>query len=251
MIWIGTSGWIYAHWKERFYPHKLPAREHLSFYAQHFATVEFNRSFYRLPTHEQFAALYQQTREHPGFRFAVKGSRYLTHMKKLHDPEEPLQRLITAAQGLNGQLGPFLYQLPPHWHVDLARLSHFVTLLPHTYQAAIEFRDPSWLDADHFSQVARILEDAGCALALAVGGTLPTPLDLPAVGSFGYVRFHNGSQGVGLTEDELSFWANRLTKEAQQGREIYVYFNNDADAHAIHNALQLRRMVGSLAAQPT
>ncbi|GER86450.1 hypothetical protein KDW_06120 [Dictyobacter vulcani] len=251
MIWIGTSGWIYPHWMERFYPEKLPAREQLAYYAQHFATVEINRSFYRLSTREQFEHLYQQTQEQPGFRFAVKGSRYLTHMKKLHDPEEPLQRLVTAAEGLNGRLGPFLYQLPPHWHVDIPRLANFVALLPRKYQAAIEFRDPSWLQADQFPQIARILEDANCALALAVGGSFSTPLDLPAVGPFSYIRVHNGAYGVGLTEDELSFWAQRLMKDVGDGREAYIYFNNDADAHAIYNASRLQRMVGSLAAQPT
>ncbi|WP_218031724.1 DUF72 domain-containing protein [Dictyobacter kobayashii] len=251
MIWIGTSGWVYPHWMERFYPKKLPEREQLAYYARHFPTVEINRSFYRLPTREQFAALYQQTQDHPGFRFAVKGSRYLTHMKKLHEPAEGISRLVTAAEGLGERLGPFLYQLPPHWHVDLARLEAFVQQLPSTHPAAFEFRDPSWLQPEHFPRLAEILQSAGYVLVLAVGGSLPTPLDLPAVGPFTYVRFHQGAHGIGLTEEELAFWSQKLTAEANNGREIYTYFNNDTDAQAIYNALRLQELVGSLAVPPS
>ncbi|GHO84028.1 DUF72 domain-containing protein [Dictyobacter formicarum] len=251
MIWIGTSGWVYPHWMERFYPKKLPEREQLAYYARYFPTVEFNRSFYQLPTREQFANLYQQTREHPGFRFAVKGSRYLTHMKKLHDPAEGISRLVTAAEGLQERLGPFLYQLPPHWHVNLERLANFVQQLPRTHQAAFEFRDPTWLQPEHFPRLAQILQDAGFALVLSVGGPLPTPLDLPAIGPFTYVRFHHGAHGIGLTEEELTFWAQRLKDEANKERDVYAYFNNDIDAYAIHNALRLRELVGSQAVPPS
>ncbi|GLV56757.1 hypothetical protein KDH_35960 [Dictyobacter sp. S3.2.2.5] len=250
MIWIGTSGWVYPHWMERFYPKKLPERAQLAYYAQRFPTVEFNRSFYRLPTREQFAALYQQTEDHPDFVFAVKGSRYLTHMKKLNDPEEGIQRLVTAAEGLQERLGPFLYQLPPRWHVNLERLADFVRQLPSHHRAAFEFRDPSWLQPEHFPRLAQILQDAGFVLVQSVGGALPTPLDLPAVGPFTYVRFHHGAHGIGLSEEELTFWAQRLKDASKQGRDVYAYFNNDPDACAIYNAQRLRELVGSQAVQP-
>lgn len=250
MIWIGTSGWVYPHWMGSFYPQKLLARDQLAYYAQRFPTVEFNRSFYRLPTREQFASLYRQTEDHPDFLFAVKGSRYLTHMKKLNDPEEGIKRLVTAAEGLKERLGPFLYQLPPHWHVNLERLAGFVQQLPSNHRAAFEFRDPSWLQPEYFSRLAQVLQDAGFALVLSVGGPLPTPLDLPAIGPFTYVRFHHGAHGIGLTEEELTFWAQRLKGEAKKKRDVYAYFNNDLDACAIYNALRLRALVGSQAVQP-
>lgn len=252
MIWIGTSGWIYPHWIERFYPTHLPMREHLAYYAQHFPTVEINRSFYRLPTYEQFHAWSEQTRSHPRFRFAVKGSRYLTHMKKLLNAEEGLNRLLTAAEGLGEQLGPFLFQLPPHWHANPERLEQFLSQLPHKLQVAIEVRDVSWFAPDMATRIAQLFTPTSNAtLAIAIGGTLPTPLDLPPLGSFGYVRFHAGANGIGLSDDELSIWAKRLAHDAEQGREIYAYFNNDPEACAIHNALRLREMLGSLAASPS
>lgn len=250
MIWIGTSGWVYPHWAGRFYPAHLPAREQLSYYAQHFSTVEINRSFYRLPTYEQFRAWGEQTRSHPGFRFAVKASRYLTHLKKLLNAEEGITRLMDAAAGLGDQPGPFLYQLPPRWHANVARLEEFLRALPPTRLAAFEFRDPTWFEPACIQALARIFEKISYAtLAIGVGGSSPTPLDLPIPRSFGYIRFHHGAAGPNFSEAELAFWAERLTREAEKGCEVYVYFNNDAEAYAIRNALRLRELLGPHAIQ--
>jgi len=246
VIWIGTSGWVYPHWVGRFYPPDLPEKNWLSYYAQHFPTVEINRSFYRLPTYDQFHSWAEQTASHPGFLFAVKASRYLTHMKKLKDAEEGINRLYSAAKGLGKQPGPFLYQLPPHWHANTQRLAEFISQLPREYFAAFEFRDSTWFEPETLSITRKILEDAGCVLAVAVGGSLPTPLTIPSTGPFSYIRFHNGAHGVGLTGDELAFWAKRIGAEARDGREIYVYFNNDPDGHAVKDALRLRELVGPL-----
>src|SRR5947209_2629515 len=142
MMWIGTSGWVYPHWAGHFYPPELPMRDWLPYYAQHFSTVEINRSFYRLPTHKQFHVWAEQTAAHPDFLFAVKASRYITHIKKLLNPEEAINRLMQSAEGLGKHRGPFLYQLPPHWHADPARLEQFISRLPRDQQAAFEFRDP-------------------------------------------------------------------------------------------------------------
>lgn len=260
MIWIGTSGWEYPHWKGRFYPKGLPVREHLPYYARHFPTVEFNRSFYRLPTREQFESLREQTCSHPNFWFAVKASRYLTHMKKLLDPAEPMKRLVNAAEGLGDKLGPFLYQLPPRWHANPARLEEFIHYLPANHPAAFEFRDPSWFEPDTFRELTRILSNGenrtngpkgSSTLAVAVGGALPTPLNLPTIGPFDYIRFHSGAGGIGLSEDELAFWAQRLASAAEKGREVYAYFNNDPEGYAILNALRLRELLGPLAVAPT
>ncbi|MDQ6692994.1 MAG: DUF72 domain-containing protein, partial [Chloroflexota bacterium] len=130
MIWIGTSGWVYNHWVGCFYPTDLHQRDWLAYYAERFPTVEINRSFYRLPSHRNFEDWAWKVGHHEGFLFAVKASRYLTHLKKLHAPEEPLDRLFSAADGLGLRLGPVLFQLPPGFAVDPARLAYFVSQLP-------------------------------------------------------------------------------------------------------------------------
>lgn len=192
----------------------------------------------------------QHVADHPYFLFAIKASRYLTHMKKLLDAEKSVARLLEATQPLGRHLGPFLYQLPPHWRANPPRLATFVSHLPKNQQAAFEFRDPSWFQPEYFPALHRILTEANCALVLSVGGPLPTPLDLPAIGSFSYIRVHNGEQHVGLSEAELTCWAERLTADENKGREIYVYFNNDPDGWAVHNALFLRDLLGPAAVQP-
>jgi uncharacterized protein YecE (DUF72 family) len=239
MIWIGTSGWVYPHWIGRFYPRELREPAWLAYYASRFATVEINRSFYRLPDREQFTAWAAEAEAaRPGFIFAVKASRYLTHMRKLNAPEEGLSRLLTAAEGLGASLGPLLYQLPPHWRVNPERLARFVALLPER-RSAFEFRDPSW----YTPEVQRILARRGCALVVAVGGALPTPSDLAHTGPFGYFRFHNGQYGIGLSEDELRVWADRIAAAGADGRDVYAYFNNDPGGCAIHDALRLRELL--------
>jgi uncharacterized protein YecE (DUF72 family) len=246
MIWIGTSGWVYPHWVGRFYPLDLPQSAWLPYYAERFPTVEINRSFYRLPDRAQFQAWAAQVSGEPVFLFAVKGSRYVTHLKKLRDAGEGVGRLVHAAEGLGPRLGPFLYQLPPHWRVDPDRLARFVGLLPHPYRAACEFRDPSWFRPD----VLRILAEAGCALVEAIGGACATPLDLPATGPFRYVRFHDGTHGTGFGDDELNVWAGRIAGVAASGADVYAYFNNDPDGHAIVDAQRLRALFEQHGAAP-
>lgn len=236
MIWIGTSGWVYRHWIARFYPPDLPQRAWLGYYARSFETVEINRSFYRLPTRDQFAAWAAQVSDRPDFFFAVKASRYLTHMKKLKDGEQGIARLREASSGLGARLGPVLYQLPPRWHADPARLGGFLTHLPAGERSAVEFRDPTWFRPD----VLRLLADAGCALVVAIGGGCPTPLDLPPVGPFRYVRVHGGAQGIGLSDGEVAFWAERLAAGPAAEQDAYVYFNNDPGGHAIFDARRFR-----------
>ncbi|WP_376797635.1 DUF72 domain-containing protein [Thermogemmatispora sp.] len=244
-IWIGTSGWIYRHWVGRFYPSDLPPQEYLPYYARHFATVEINRSFYRLPSRAQFQLWAEQVAFHPRFRFAVKASRYLTHMKKLRDVAEPQARLLEAVRGLGQRLGPLLYQLPPHWRSDLERLATFLHGLPPGLEVAFEFRDPSWLQGAEGERLGALLAEHGCALVMAVGGTLSTPVELPATAAFRYLRFHAGQQGPCFSEAELSFWAEWLLREAAAGRQCYVYFNNDSQGYALRNAVRLRELVAS------
>ncbi len=243
VIWIGTSGWVYPHWVGRFYPPDLPVHLYLAYYARHFPTVEINRSFYRLPSREQFQAWAGQVEPYPTFCFAVKASRYITHLKKLRQTEEGGSRLIQAAEGLGTHLGPILYQLPPHWHADLARMEAFLASLPPKHQSVFEFRDPTWFEPATLNALERLLSLASGSLAVGVGGPFPTPLDVPAIGPIRYLRFHQGAEGSGFAEAELQFWAERLVNDAMAGRECYVYFNNDAEGYALHDAFRLRALL--------
>ena len=230
---IGTSGWVYKHWMDIFYPLSLPSDRQLSFYAQHFSTVEINFSFYRLPERSVFENWYKQTPSN--FLFAVKGSRYLTHIKKLKDPIEPLSRLMERASGLQEKLGAILFQFPHTWHLNLERLQPFLELLQ-TYpqqRFTVEFRHSSWL----IPQVYKLLENAGVALCLPVSPTFP--LDLCLTIHWTYIRMHSGQWGVGYSDEELFRWARHIRSFLTQGINVYVYFNNDPDGHAIHDAQKL------------
>lgn len=237
MLLIGTSGWVYKHWMDLFYPPRLSGDQQLPFYAQHFSSVEVNFSFYRLPERSVFETWRMQTP--PGFLFAVKGSRYLTHMKKLKDPEEPLSRLMERASGLQEKLGPILFQFPHTWPVNCDRLQFFLELLASYPQQrfTFEFRHPSWL----VPQVYELLERAGAALCLPVSPTVP--LDMYLSAPWTYIRMHSGQWGVGYSDEELSAWAERIRSFLAQGIEVYVYFNNDPDGHAIHDANRLNALL--------
>ncbi|MBW4450136.1 MAG: DUF72 domain-containing protein [Spirirestis rafaelensis WJT71-NPBG6] len=230
---IGTSGWVYKHWMDIFYPPHLPSDQQLSFYAQHFSTVEINFSFYRLPERSVFENWREQTPSK--FLFAVKGSRYLTHMKKLKDPIEPLSRLMERASGLEEKLGPILFQFPHTWHINIERLQPFLELLQ-TYpqqQFTLEFRHQSWL----IPEVYKLLERAGVALCLPVSPTVP--LDVCLTTPWTYIRMHSGQWNVGYSDEELATWAERIRSFIAQGFDVYVYFNNDPDGHAIRDAQKL------------
>jgi len=185
-IRIGCSGWQYKHWRASFYPTSLPQSRWLEYYARQFDTVEINNTFYRLPETPTFAAW--RRRVPRGFVSAVKASRYLTHMKKLKDPKEPLSRFFMRAKGLKRALGPVLYQLPPHWKIDLERLDAFLKALPRTRRHAIEFRDPSWYSDEVFTRLERH-KVALCLHDMAGSATGKLP-----VGPFVYVRFHGAQK---------------------------------------------------------
>lgn len=234
---IGTSGWVYKHWLDIFYPRRLSSSEQLQFYAQHFDTVEVNNSFYRLPSRAVFEAWAEAAP--PGFLYAVKGSRYLSHLKKLKDPEEPLALLMERAGGLGDKLGPILFQLPPGWYANLERLGIFVAALGAfpCQRYTLEFRDRTWLQP----AVYDLLEHAGIALCLPVGWGVP--LDVRLTAPWTYIRMHSGSESVGYGEEELRLWAGRVADFRKQGADVYVYFNNDPDGHALRDAERLRAML--------
>lgn len=249
-IWIGTSGWVYPHWRGRFYPPRLPVHEQLSYYARSFPTVEINRSFYRLPTADQFHGWAVQVAAHPGFRFAVKASRSITHLKKLKNAQESVARLLDAARGLGDHLAVILYQLPPRWHADPARLEDFLSQLPQDIPVAFELRDPSWFEPPMLARLEQLLTTANATLAIGIGGPAPTPADIPWIGSFRYLRFHAGKASLGFSDAELAFWAERLAQDVGAAGASYVYFNNDPDGQAIIDAQRLRSLLGPLAVEP-
>jgi uncharacterized protein YecE (DUF72 family) len=233
---IGTSGWIYDHWRGVFYPEGLPTSEWLKFYTRRFDTVEVNYSFYRLPERAVFEKWRVETPD--GFTFAVKASRYLTHMRKLKDPQEPLDRLISHAGGLNGKLGPILYQLPPGWKANVPRLREFVSLLPKDLRHAMEFRDPSWLT----DEVFQVLEEYGIAYCIMSAPDLLRVMRVTA--PFAYIRMHNGgydSEGC-YGDAELQWWAEQIRSMLEKA-DVYVYFNNDYKGFAVKNALDLKDVV--------
>ena len=157
---IGTSGWIYQHWRRTFYPADLPVKRWFAFYSESFDTVEINNTFYRLPPPEVFRVWARQAP--PGFLYAIKASRFLTHLKKLKDPAEPIARLLERARLLGAHLGPLLYQLPPNWHRDVGRLRDFIACLPRYLDHVFEFRDPSW----YTDEVCRLLDDSGVGFCI-------------------------------------------------------------------------------------
>jgi len=236
-IRIGCSGWQYRHWRGRFYPKELPVDGWLEHYARTFDTVELNNSFYRLPEADAFASW--SRRVPAGFLFAVKASRYLTHLKRLREPLEPLDRLWSRAARLGDHLGPMLYQLPPRWHRDLGRLREFVAEAPRHRLQAVEFRDPSWYDGEVYD----VLADGGIALCLhdmPGSATRPNP-----IGPFVYVRFHGaaGKYRGGYPGQTLRAWADRLNRWVGDGLNCYVYFNNDVGGHAPRDAQTLRGLI--------
>src|SRR5437764_11172520 len=160
MITIGTSGWVYPHWKGLFYPRDLPSKEWFAYYAARFPTVEINNSFYRLPFEQTFRNWRAQAP--PGFCYAVKASRYITHLKRLKDPKEPVHLFWSRAKLLGGRLGPVLFQLPPRFPADPARLEALLRALPIDMRAAFEFRDPSW----GTGEVLGLLDKNGAAFVL-------------------------------------------------------------------------------------
>lgn len=235
-IHIGTSGWHYKHWVGPFYPEKLPASRMLDFYSQHFDTVELNNTFYRLPPPSGVATCRDSTR--PDFCFAAKGSRFLTHMKKLKDPEPGIARFFERIEPLGAKLGPVVFQLPPWWEVNLERLDEFLAALPAGHLYAFELRNPTW----QTPEVYRILERYNAALCIfEIAGMRSEPR---LTADFTYVRLHGpgGAYQGSYGEEQLASWAERLRAWNRDLRAAYLYFDNDQAAYAVENARTLLHM---------
>jgi len=233
-IRIGTSGWMYPHWREVLYPRGVPQRTWLEHFAVEFDTVELNVTYYRLPAASTFAGWRRRTP--PGFLFAVKASRLITHLKRLANVSAELDLFLSRARLLEDRLGVILLQTAPQWPCDRPRLRDFLSALPADLHFAFEFRHLSWFD----DGVYALLHEHGMALVRVSSPAYP---ESPATAPFCYLRLHGGEDSADYSAEALSHWGQRVLTWRQEGRDVYVYFNNDAHGYAIHNARTLREIV--------
>ncbi|MEA3442790.1 MAG: DUF72 domain-containing protein [Chloroflexota bacterium] len=235
---VGCSGWYYDHWRGLFYPEQLPKSKWLRFYARQFSTVELNNSFYHLPTEKAFTNWRESSPDK--FVFAVKVSRFITHIKRLRNLDLAMENFLVRANFLESKLGPLLYQLPPNMKRNDEVLNNFLFSLPEEYQHVFEFRDESWI----CDSVFRILEcyNAGFCIFDMPGFSCP----LVATSDFAYIRFHGSVNLYSscYSDEELSQWAQKITQLGQNLKSIYIYFNNDAEAFAVKNAFVLMKYLG-------
>jgi len=236
-LYIGTSGWNYNHWRGVFYPEELPQSKWLEYYTSHFDTVEVNNSFYRLPEKKTFEGWRRQTPA--DFAFCIKASRYLTHIKRLAEPEEPLERLLEHAGGLEEKLNVVLYQFPPNWKLHLDRLEHFLSILPPHPRSAFEFRDDRWQCEEVWALLSKY------KVAYCVMSSPGLPLHLRTTCGYSYIRMHSGGEDTegDYTTEHLREWAEQIRAMLQHG-DVYVYFNNDNKGFAVKNALELGNLLG-------
>ncbi|MFC9233811.1 DUF72 domain-containing protein [Streptomyces decoyicus] len=235
-VLVGTSGWQYKDWRGVLYPPDQPQRLWLEEYARQFATVESNAAFYRLPEEKTFADWRDRTPD--GFVMAVKASRYLTHIKRLRDPQEPVGRLMSRAVRLGPRLGPVLLQLPPTLHADAGLLDACLGCFPADARVAVEPRHTSWWT----TEIRAVLERRGAALCWADRRSRPvTPLWRTA--DWGYLRLHGGRAQTGprYGKQALASWARRIADTWPDRADVYTYFNNDVGGAAVLDAVQFAR----------
>jgi uncharacterized protein YecE (DUF72 family) len=239
---IGTSGWSYPHWRGTFYPAKLPARLHFEYYVERFDTVEINASFYNLLRETTVQSWVGRTPD--DFHFVLKGSRFVTHMKRLTEPEESTARFLESIEGFGDKLGPLLWQLPPRFGRDVERLDKFLASLPKHYRNTVEFRDPSW----HDEEVYEVLCKHNAAFCIYELDGFLSPLEVTA--DFVYIRLHGPSKrkyegeygAAGLQE-----WVEHIREWNAGGLPVYCYFDNDQHGYAAFDALLLKEMLAGKA----
>ena len=239
---IGCSGYHYKHWVGRYYPAGMKPGDMLAHYLRDFDTVELNNTFYQLPKEETFDAWRRNTPR--DFLFAVKGSRFITHMIKLKDPERGLVNFMPRAERLGDKLGPILWQLPPGWKLNLERLETFLSLLPKQHRYTFELRNETWMKDEVYQLLAKY-NAAFCIYELA---GYHSPIELTA--DWTYIRLHGPTafkyQGS-YSDRQLEEWAERIRGWKRKLKAVYVYFDNDDRAYAVDNALTLKRLVGQRA----
>lgn len=238
LIRIGTSGWSYKEWAGGFY-RGLKSSEQFHYYTTRFSTVEINATFYRLPALKTVHGWREQAP--PGFVFAVKGSRFITHIKRLDDLGRSVSTFVRRVQPLGEKLGPLLWQLPPSFRPDFPRLEEFLRRLPKAFSHAIEFRHPDWMREETFN----LLRKHNAAFVSV--SSLQMPQNFSVTADFIYLRFHGleGRARHDYTPVELEPWAEHLRAQATAGKGAFAYFNNDVNVRAPHNAQLLRQLCGA------
>ncbi len=235
---IGCSGFNYDDWKENFYPSGLPQRKWLNYYSSIFSTVELNVTFYRLPLPKTFDAWYAQTP--PDFVFSLKGSRFITHVKRLLEPKDPLELFFERALRLREKLRVVLWQFPPSFTLHITRLEKFLTLLSrYTISNTLEFRHESWITTD----VITLCKDYRTSLCMA---DWPAFIDdIPVTADFVYVRRHGrgGNYANDYSSADLERDARRIRAATKNGKDVFVYFNNDVHGYAPKNAQELKALL--------
>jgi uncharacterized protein YecE (DUF72 family) len=244
-VWIGTSGWQYRDWRGPFYPGGLSQRAWYESYGERFATVESNNAFYHLPERRIFESWAE--RSPADFVMAVKVSRYLTHILRLRDPDEPVERFVTRVRGLGPKLGPVLIQLPPQFRRDRDRLARTLDRFPAEFRVAVEFRHESWF----VDEIRDLLTDHGAALCLADRRGVLTPPWRTT--NWTYLRFHEGRAHPrpSYGDAALAGWADRLAAQWAPDEDAWVYFNNDPHAAAPHDAARFARACVRAGLRPT
>jgi len=248
-VLIGTSGWVYPHWQPDFYPENLSQKKWLEYYSQNFEIVEVNSSFY----HQVLPKTYQNWAQNvpENFIFALKGSRFITHIKRLKDPDEPLKNFFEGARFLEDKLGPILFQLPPRMKADVGRLESFLSTANRlrftavvgsqksVVRQAFEFRDQSWF----CKEVYKTLEKYNVGLVIADSGG-NWPMEEVVTANFVYLRFHGKDlYSSNYPRKELEKWAKKIKMWRLKGLDIYAYFNNDSLGYAVKNARTLAQMI--------
>jgi uncharacterized protein YecE (DUF72 family) len=236
-VHIGTSGWHYKHWKGTFYPEDIADKNQFSAYIKTFRTVELNNSFYHLPDVDTFTNWRKCAPD--DFIFAVKGSRYITHMKKLNETTAALQSLLKNASALKEKLGPILFQLPPKWNPNIERLENFLKQLPKGFRFAFEFRNAAWYTNDVYD----LLQKYKAAFCIYELDHHLSPLKTTA--DFVYIRLHGpeGKYQGSYSNKQLSNWAKRCRAWQTEGKEVFIYFDNDQEGYAAFNAQTLQNIL--------
>jgi uncharacterized protein YecE (DUF72 family) len=245
-IHVGTSGWHYMHWKERFYPEEIKPQDWLAYYTQFFKTVEINSTFYRMPKAQTFRQWKKTVPD--DFLFVVKANRYITHQKKLLEPYSTLPTFFEGISILEEKLGPILFQLPPSLHIDLERMEIFLEALPEGFQYAFEFRSQSWFQPE----VYQLLRQFDAALCLHELAGFKAPVEVTA--ELIYVRLHGPGQNAyqgSYSDNTLASWSKQFAEWLKTGKSIFCFFDNDEKAYAVRNALTLQDMCKNLGARVT
>jgi uncharacterized protein YecE (DUF72 family) len=234
---IGTSGWNYGHWKGKFYPDDIPKTKWFHYYYERFNTVELNTTFYHLPKKTTFEKWYSESP--PDFIFSIKASRYITHIKKLIEPEEPVKRFFENAAGIKDKAGVILFQLPPGLKYNEERLVNIINILPGNYRYTFEFRNETWWN----DKAYELLKDQNIAFCIfELAGQITPRL---ATADFIYIRLHGpgGKYSGSYSDETLKSWASDFSKWMDEGKDVYCYFDNDDSAYAVYNAFTLKGMI--------